>query len=259
MTFITFCARLDWHGDNLETTSSRCYNQISKPKSSGDYTMKHFTCDACHYIFQSDDIPSSCPACNAASVIAYNSTNRKFKISAVRISTEAEAKKNQQANREESAQKSFLERVDSLTGYTLTDDEYHTALMLLFYFKSTPDNFISIHLGCILSQGNPSTENEMDGESARDLYTCAQKHFASQLGRERHETGCNDATEAATYTEKGSASSLLIQFRQTEWDQILGKVPNLANIRNVKIEQVAKRPGEDYLRFLMDWYNSILD
>lgn len=221
--------------------------------------MTHFTCDACHYIFHSNDIPSSCPACSASSVIACNSTGRKFKIPAVRISTEAEIKQSQQADTEESARKSFLGRVESLTGYTLTDDEYHVALMLLFYFKSAPENFISAHLGCLLTQGNPSTENEMRRASAMDLYTCAQKHFASQLGRERHETGYNNATEVAAFTEKGSAASLLIQFRQSEWDQILGKIPNLANIRSVKIDLVAKRPGEDYLHFLMDWYNAILN
>ena len=61
----------------------------------------------------------------------------------------------------------------------------------------------------------------------------------------------------AAYTDKGSAAGLLVRFRQGESDQILGKTPNLANIRGVDLNQVAEEPGEDYLRFLMDWYNSI--
>lgn len=145
--------------------------------------MKHFTCDACHYIFQSDAIPLSCPVCNTSSVIAQNSTSRKFKIPAVRISTETEISQSKIAETEESARKSFLDRVKSLPGYTLTDDEYHTALMLLFYFKSAPEKFTSAHLECLLNRGNPSTEDKMGEASARDLYTKAQKHFVSQLGR----------------------------------------------------------------------------
>lgn len=52
--------------------------------------MNYFTCNSCHYIFRSDDIPSSCPACSASSIVAQNDTGRKFKIPAVRVSTETE-------------------------------------------------------------------------------------------------------------------------------------------------------------------------
>lgn len=55
----------------------------------------------------------------------------------------------------------------------------------------------------------------------------------------------------------GSAAGLLIRFRQGELNQILGKAPNLADIRSVDLSQVAEEPGEDYLCFLMDWYHSI--
>lgn len=218
--------------------------------------MNYFTCDACHYIFQSDEIPSSCPACNASSIVARNGTGRKFKIPAVRISTETETEQSRLADTEESVKKSFLERVKSLSHYTLTDDEYHTALMLLFYFKSAPEEFTTGYLNELLYGRNSLIENKMAETSARNIYIQAQKHFSSELGRERRETGCNDATEVAAYTEKGSAASLLLLFRQNEIDQILYKTPNLTNIRNVKFDQVIKEPGEDYIRFLMDWHNS---
>lgn len=219
--------------------------------------MNYFTCDACHYIFQSDDIPSSCPVCNASSVISQNSTGKKFKIPAVRVSTETEMEQSRLADTAESAKKSFLERVKSLSGYTLTDNEYHTALMLLFYFKSAPEEFTSIHLNDLLYGRNSFIENRMAETSARNLYLQAQKHFTSELGRERRETGCNDAVEVAAYTEKGSAAGLLLLFRQNGTDYILGKTPNLTNIRNVKFDQVVKEPSGDYTRFLMDWYNSV--
>lgn len=93
--------------------------------------MAYFTCDACHYIFRSDDIPSSCPGCGASSVVARNDTGRKFQVPAIRLSTEAEMEQGRLADQAESSHKSFLERVRGLSGYTLSDDEYHMALMLL--------------------------------------------------------------------------------------------------------------------------------
>ena len=53
------------------------------------------------------------------------------------------------------------------------------------------------------------------------------------------------------------AASLLLLFRLNDVDRILGKTLNLTNIRIVKLDQVIKSPGEDYLRFLMDWYYSV--
>lgn len=82
--------------------------------------MNYFTCDACHYIFHADDMPSSCPACSASSIIAQNNNSKKFIIPAVRFSTETEMEQSRLAETGESATKSFLERVKNLTGYTLT-------------------------------------------------------------------------------------------------------------------------------------------
>lgn len=219
--------------------------------------MNYFTCDACHYIFCADDMPSSCPACSASSIIAQNNNSKKFKIPAVRFSTETEMEQSRLAETEGAATESFLERVKNLTGYTLTNDEYHTALMLLFYFKSAPEEFTSMHLKDLLCGRNSFIENKMAETAAGNLYLQAQKHFTSELGRERRDTGCNDAVEVAAYTEKGSAASLLLLFRQNEIDQILGKTPNLTNIRSVKFDQVVKEPGGDYIRFLIDWHNSV--
>lgn len=219
--------------------------------------MNYFTCDACHYIFCADDMPSSCPTCSASSIIAQNNNSKKFKIPAVRFSTETEMEQSRLAETEGAATESFLERVKNLTGYTLTNDEYHTALMLLFYFKSAPEEFTSMHLNDLLCGRNSFIENKMAETAARNLYLRVQKHFTSELGRERRDTGCNDAVEVAAYTEKGSAASLLLLFRQNEIDQILGKTPNLTNIRSVKFDQVVKEPGGDYIRFLIDWHNSV--
>ena len=219
--------------------------------------MNYFTCDACHYIFQSDSASAACPSCNASSIIAHNSIGKKFKVPAIRLSTEMEAEQSRAAETAEATKRTYLERVEGLSGYTLTNDEYHAALILLFYFKSSPEAFASIHLESLLNQRHSGDESRKAGTPAMDLYSRAKKHFTSELGKERRETGCNDAIDVAAYTDKGSAAGLLIRFRQGELDQLLGKTPNLADIRSVDLSQVAEKPGEDYLRFLMDWYHSV--
>lgn len=106
------------------------------------------------------------------------------------------------ADTEEPEQKLFLERIKSLSSYTLTDDECHTALMLLFYFRSALEVFTARYLNDLLYGRNSFIENKMAETSARNLYIQAQKHFTLELGRERREPGCNDATEVAAYTEQ---------------------------------------------------------
>ena len=122
-------------------------------------------------------MPSSCPSCSASSIIAQNNNSKKFIIPAVRFSTETEMEQSRLAETGESATESFLERVKNLTGYTLTNDEYHTALMLLFYFKSAPKEITSMHLNDLLCGRNSFIENKMAETAAGNLYLQAQKHL----------------------------------------------------------------------------------
>lgn len=112
-------------------------------------------------ITYSGDIPSSCPSCGASSVVAQNDMDRKFQIPAVRFSTEVEMEQSRLADQTESSQKSFPERVKGLSGYTISDNEYHMALMLLFYFRSASEEFTAKHLDDLLHGKNSYFESRI--------------------------------------------------------------------------------------------------
>ena len=168
-----------------------------------------------------------------------------------------ELEKYKESENSVSKQQDFINRVKNLKNYTFNDDEYHTALMLLYYFKDTPKEFTLIKLEALLQPRNSVIERKVAETAARDLYIGMQKHFTSEIGKERRETGCNDAIEVASYTQKDSAANILILFRQNFEDQIIGKSPNLTNIRKVRYDDIVKEPTDEYLRFLIEWYNSL--
>ena len=66
-------------------------------------------------------------------------------------------KPGQQADTEGAAKKSFLGRVKSLTD--------HTALMLLFYFKSTPNKFTAGYLNNLLYGSNSFIESKVSDKT----------------------------------------------------------------------------------------------
>ena len=162
------------------------------------------------------------------------------------------------ADKEDVQSQSFKERFESLKDYKLSDDEYHLALMLLFYLKNSPDEYAIMHLNDLLSQMNSYTDDKVATTKAYDLYAQVQKNFSSALADERRKTGYNDAMQVATFSSPESAAYLIAHFRQDNADQFIGKTQNLANIRKVSFEQPIKAPEEDYIRFLMDWCNSLI-
>ncbi len=158
--------------------------------------------------------------------------------------------------REIQTEKAFLERIDSLDGYKLSDDEYHLALMLLYYYKTCPAWFLKGALRELLDPEMQS-ENDVTRTAVWKQYRAAEKLFTSHIGRERLKAGNNDIAFVAKATELDSASNILLRFRQDDFSVILHEAPNLGNVRRVDIEKVAREPGNEYLRFLMEWFNSI--
>jgi len=219
--------------------------------------MAYFTCNACHHVFQNEVTPEECPFCHNNALFARNGSGRHFKVPSLRPASDIEIEQSKLADKEEARFQSFKERFESLKDYTLSDDEYHLALMLLFYLKNSPDEYVIMHLNDLLSPRNSFMDDKVAATKTYDLYAQAQKHFSSALADERRKTGYNDAIQVATFSGPESAAYLLAHFRQDEADQIVGKTQNLSNIRNVRFDQPVNEPGDDYIRFLMNWHNSI--
>lgn len=156
------------------------------------------------------------------------------------------------------ADKSFLKRVDGLSSYALSDDEYHIALMLLFYSKSESTEHIVHYLGHLLPAKRLCMEDRTAMAMAWSLYMSAKNHLTSQVSQERRLAGEADAAKAAAKTPPDSATHILLRFRQSEYDTKLKKPRNLGNIRRVNLKKVVMEPSDEYLRFLTEWYNSMV-
>lgn len=149
-----------------------------------------------------------------------------------------------------------MARLDSLKEYNLNDDEYHMAMMLLFFFKDAPKDYVAVQLGNILSHSHVLDSSGIE-DFTRNLYDKAKRHLTSELGKERRKVGTNDAITVSQYSGRDSAASVLLRFRLSHEDYILGKTPNLTEIRNVRYGEIVREPGREYLRFLMEWRESL--
>jgi len=220
--------------------------------------MNLYACDACNYLFASEDaIPGVCPACGLSTMIKGTDTSKKVTVPTIRPATEEEALAYKAVEETLTAERSFLDRVDNLGTYDLSDDEYHVALMLLFYFKSAPGYQVSKFLNDILPTKNSFAETHVAQAMARELYSEARRHFTSEIGKERSLVGVNDIRKVAAQMPEDSAARILRRFRQDEIDTLMGKEQTLGNVRRVDMDQVIREPGAEYRRFLLEWYNSI--
>lgn len=156
------------------------------------------------------------------------------------------------------AEKAFLEWVDSLSSYALSDNEYHAALMLLHSFKTTPGLYATQLISYLLPTKRNGMEERAARAMARDMYIDVRKSFTSKINQERHEAGTNSIAVVSAQTPPDSAANILRRFRQDEITKLFHDPQNLGDIRRVDLEKVVLEPGEGYLRFLTDWYYSMV-
>ena len=82
--------------------------------------------------------------------------------------------------------------------------------------------------------------------------------FSDDISKERKSTQCNNIVKIAEKIEGDSAAGMLLRFRQNEEETLKRKIPNLANIRGVDTNAIAKNPSNDFVRFLIDLNNGVV-
>ena len=219
--------------------------------------METFVCNACNHIFQAEAQPASCPRCNLDSVLGSTDSGRRVSFPAVRPATEAEIRAYEEVEIAAQEERDFLEWLDSLSSYELSNDEYHVALMLLHSFRTTPDLYTKHYISDLLPAKKGGFEGRGAQAMARILYIDVKKSFTSKINQERHEAGTNNIAEVAAQTPPDSAANILRRFRQDEITKIFHDPQNLGDIRRVDLEKVVLEPSDGYLRFLTEWYNSM--
>ncbi len=220
--------------------------------------MNVFVCNACNHVFRADTQSGACPSCGLDSVLGSTDTGRRVPFPSVRPATEAETQAYEEAVQAAHAEKAFLEWVDSLSSYALSDNEYHAALMLLHSFKTTPGLYATQLISYLLPTKRNGMEERAARAMARDLYIDVRKSFTSKINQERHEAGTNSIAVVSAQTPPDSAANILRRFRQDEITKLFHDPQNLGDIRRVDLEKVVLEPGEGYLRFLTDWYYSMV-
>lgn len=219
--------------------------------------MSVFVCNACHRVFEAESLPDTCPSCNLDSVLGSTDTGRRVAFPAIRPATEGEIQAYENVGNAIQEGRPFLEWLDNLSSYDLSNDEYHVALMLLHNFKTAP-----VYTRRIISDLLPVKRNGIEQRAAqamaRNLYIDVKKSFTSKIAQERHDVGTNDIKKVAAQTPPDSAANVLRRFRQDGIARILHDPQNLGDIRRVDLEKVVLEPGEEYLRFLTEWYNSMV-
>lgn len=219
--------------------------------------MDIFVCNACNHMFQAEIQPAVCPNCNLDSVLGSTDSGRRVSFPAVRAATEAEVKAYEEVGKAAQEERDFLEWLDSLSSYDLSNDEYHVALMLLHSFRTTRDLYTKHFINDLLPAKKGGIEGWNAQAMARILYIDVKKSFTSKINQERQDAGTNDIVKVAAKMPPDSAAHVLLKFRRDKVDSFLKTPPNLSNIREVNLEKVALEPSAEYLQFLMEWYNSI--
>lgn len=157
--------------------------------------------------------------------------------------------------------KTFTEWLQALKDYDLPPNDYNMALMLLFYFRTTPNEHVVFALDRLLHGERFKGDLPSGTDRICKTYIDVKKYFTSSLNEERRRASSNDTAVVASYTEKDSAANVLLMFREDPEKEMLrevfGGAPNLGNVRRVDCRQTAEKPDKGYTRFLTDWMDSL--
>jgi len=217
--------------------------------------MYLLVCDACHSLFESERAVDTCPNCHSKYLMLSAGEDKRFLVPAVRQATNEEAGAYRQIAEAKNNTNDLKQRIEKLKSYNLLDSEHNLALMLLWLYRDYSLALIQYKLKGILTPGSDLFKSEETKNRLVDFFDLAKSRFSDDISKERKSTHCNNIVKVAEKNDGVSAASVLLRFRQSEEDTLKRKIPNLANIRGVDINAIAKNPSIGFFQFLIDLYN----
>jgi len=218
------------------------------------------TCDNCHYTFEAESLPLSCPDCGKEKI------NRRIgdKIKsapAVRPATSDEIawyEENQMELAAEAEQKRQLQSVET---YDMTDEEYNWA-MVMVHEKPTPKTDEAREL----TQSFYRSASH-DPEKLLEHYLQIRKQFTGKISEDRaalRKTGKHEPFLVAQFSgeepvlidgldQYGSALCVLYHFKPYDFLH----TPTLGDLRRIDLKRIAEEPSAGFSQFLLDWLNSL--
>lgn len=217
-----------------------------------------FVCECCHSTFESENEIISCPHCHANRLILSAGEDKRLIVPAVRQATDKEEGAYRQIEEAKNTTNDLQQRIEKLNSYNHLDSEFNLALMLLWLYRDYPLELIQYKLKEILTPGSSFFTSDENRQRLADFCDLAKSRFLDDVSKERKSTQCNNIVKVAEKIDGESAAGVLLWFRQSEEDTLNRKIPNLANIRGVDINAIAKNPSIDFVQFLIDLYNGVV-
>lgn len=220
--------------------------------------MSLFICDACHSLFESKRVVDACPSCRSKHLILSAGEDKRLIVPAVRQTTDKEAGAYRQIVEAEHSANDLQQRIEKLNSYNLLDSEFNLALILLWLYRDYPLALIQYKLKEILTPDSSFFTSDENRQRLTDFCELAKSRFSDDISKERKSTQCNNIVKVAEKIEGDSAAGVLLRFRQSEEETLKRKIPNLATIRGVDINAIAKNPSIGLVQFLIDLYNGVV-
>lgn len=216
-----------------------------------------YTCDNCHYTFEAETLPASCPDCGKETV------NRRFgdKIlptPAVREATEREAAWLVETRAELAAEEEQKRRLQSVDSYDMTDDEHNWAMVMIHEMPAPSTEEASRMVRTVFRSLHH------DPAKMLEHYIQIRKQFTRKISDDRadlEKAGKDEPISIARFTDEGetvlldgldvyvSALSVLYHFRPYDFLH----TPTLGDLRRIDLKKIAEEPGAGYIQFLLDF------
>ena len=220
--------------------------------------MSLFICDACHSLFDIERAVDTCPSCHSKYLIISSGKDKRLIVPAVRQANDKESDTYRQIEEAKNTTNDLQQRIEKLKSYNLLDSEYNLALMLLWLYRDYSLALIQYKLKEILTPGSSFFTSDENRQRLTDFCELAKSRFSDDISKERKSTQCNNIVKVAEKIEGDSAAGVLLRFRQSEEETLKRKIPNLATIRGVDINAIAKNPSIGLVQFLIDLNNGVV-
>ena len=216
------------------------------------------TCDACHYTFSAETLPSSCPDCGKER-LNRRVDDRFLTAPAVREATAEETGWFENVQRELRAEE-MLEQLCA----DMTSDEYNWSLIMLFLHPVPKTKDARLILAAMLSS------IRQEPQRAKELYPTIRRMFTQKINEDRSALSAAGMKEPSLFPDTaetienwdqfGPALRILYQFKpDSEIPAFLSGPPNLGNVRRIDLKKIADEPSAAYLQFLLNWENLLID
>ena len=151
---------------------------------------KLFTCDACYRMFWLNSKPEICPKCKRVRITRTMDTGAAIQLPVVRPANPNEIDAYTRERGRAVKKTSTKDKMDSLRNYEMTNDEYHTALMLLYLLRTTPAPYVGYVLKDILqSHQGKLDDHEIELKQTEQLYSGLKRCMRSDIAEERRNVG----------------------------------------------------------------------